>query len=63
MMRAWFFATALAKQPDAAMPWLSEKRLDDWPHNKTVQKAVESFRIPPETKKQLRTLRVRSQKL
>lgn len=63
MMRAWFFATALAKQPEAAMPWLSEKRLDDWTHNKTIQKAVESFRIPPETKKQLRTLRVRSQKL
>lgn len=63
MMRAWYFATALAKQPQAAMPWLTEKRLDDWTHNKTIQKAVESLRIPPETKKQLRALRVRSQKL
>lgn len=46
MMRAWYFATALAKQPAAALPWLTEKRLDVWTHNKTIQKAVESRRIP-----------------
>lgn len=60
MMRAWYFATALAKQPDAALPWLTERRLDVWTHNKTIQKAVESFRIPPEMKQQLRELRIRS---
>lgn len=60
MMRAWHFATALAKQPDAALPWLTERRLDVWTHNKTIQKAVESFRIPPEMKQQLRELRIRS---
>ena len=60
MMRAWYFATALAKQPDAALPWLAERRLDVWTHNKTIQKAVESFRIPPEMKQQLRELRIRS---
>ena len=60
MMRAWFFATALAKQPDAALPWLTEQRLDVWTHNKTIQKAVESFRIPPERKQQLRRLRIRA---
>ena len=60
MMRAWYFATALAKQPDAALPWLTEKRLDAWTHNKTIQKAVESYRIPDEMKQQLRALRVRS---
>ena len=60
MMRAWYFATALAKQPDAALPWLTEKRLDVWTHNKTIQKAVESYRIPPEMKRQLRELRIRS---
>ena len=38
MMRAWYFATALAKQPDAALPWLTERRLDVWTHNKTIQK-------------------------
>lgn len=60
MMRAWYFATALAKQPEAALPWLTEKRLDVWTHNKTIQKAVESDRIPDEMKRQLRALRVRS---
>ncbi len=60
MMRAWYFATALAKQPDAVLPWLTERRLDVWTHNKTIQKAVESFRIPPEMKQQLRELRIRS---
>ena len=60
MMRAWYFATALAKQPDAALPWLTEKRLDLWTHNKAIQKAVESRRIPPGMKQLLRALRVRS---
>ena len=59
MMRAWYFATALAKQPDHTLPWLTERRLDVWTHNKTIQKAVESFRIPQETKEMLRELRVR----
>ena len=60
MMRAWYFATALAKQPDAALPWIKEQRLDVWTHNKTIQKAVESFRISPEMKQQLRKLRIRA---
>ena len=58
MMRAWYFATALAKQPDAALPWLTDRRLDVWTHNKTIQKAVESCRISPEMKQQLRELRI-----
>lgn len=60
MMRAWYFATALAKQPDAALPWLTEKRLDLWTHNKAIQKAMESRRIPPGMKQLLRGLRSRS---
>ena len=60
MMIAWFYATALAKQPDAALPWLTEKRLDLWTHNKAIQKAVESRRIPPGMKQLLRGLRSRS---
>ena len=60
MMRAWYFATALAKQPDATLPWLIEGRLDVWTHNKTIQKAVESFRISQEMKQQLRALRIHS---
>jgi len=57
MMAAWYFATALAKQYDAAIPYLEEKRLDPWVHNRTIQKAVESFRVPDERKAYLRTLR------
>ena len=59
MMTAWFFATALAKQWDAAIPYLEQKRLDVWTHNKTIQKAIESYRITPEQKAFLRTLRVK----
>lgn len=57
MMIAWFFATALAKQWDATILYLTENRLGDWVHNKTIQKAVESYRITPEQKEYLRTLR------
>ena len=60
MMRAWYFATALAKQYEATVKLLEEKRLDVWTHNKTVQKAVESYRITPEQKEYLRTLKVKS---
>lgn len=58
MMRAWYFATALAKQYDQILPYLEEKKLDTWTHNKTIQKAVESYRIAPEQKRYLRTLRI-----
>ena len=60
MMIAWYFATALAKQPQAALPLLQQNRLPTWVHNKTIQKAVESYRIPPEQKAYLRTLRRKS---
>ena len=59
MMRAWYFATALAKQYDQIIPYLEKKRLDTWTHNKTIQKAIESYRITPEQKIYLRTLRVK----
>lgn len=57
MMIAWYFATALAKQYEAALPILEENRLDVWTHNKTIQKATESYRIRPEQKTYLRSLR------
>ena len=59
MMQAWFFAAALAKQWDEALPYLTEKRLPVWVHNKTIQKAIESYRITPAQKDFLRTLRKR----
>ena len=57
MMTAWFFATALAKQWDAAIPYMEQRRLPDWVHRKTIRKAVESYRITKEQKDYLRTLK------
>ena len=57
MEQAWYFATALAKQPDAIMPYLTERRLSPWVHRKTIQKAIESRRIPEEVKAALRACR------
>ena len=59
MMRAWYFATALAKQYSAALPYLEKRRLDDWTHSKTIQKAIESYRISDARKAYLRALRVK----
>ncbi len=59
MMRAWYFATALAKQYESVIFYIEDRRLDDWTHNKTIQKAVESFRITPQQKEYLKTLRIR----
>ena len=56
MMRAWYFATALAKQYDAAVKYLEHKRLDGFTHKKTIRKAIESFRVSDEHKKYLKTL-------
>ena len=57
MMIAWYFATALAKQYDSAIKFLEEKKLSGWVHNKTIQKAIESYRITDEQKTYLRTLK------
>ena len=59
MMRAWYFATALAKQYDAALPFIEDKRLDKWTHNKAIQKSVESYRINPEQKEYLKSLKIK----
>ena len=58
MMAAWYFATALAKQYDAILPYIEARRLDTWTHNKTIQKAVESYRITPEQKAYLKSLKI-----
>lgn len=57
MMRAWYFATALAKQYDAILPYIAERRLDSWTHRRAIQKALESRRIAEERKALLRSLR------
>ena len=57
MMIAWYFATALAKQYDATIPFIENKQLNTWTHNKTIQKAIESYRITQEKKNYLRSLK------
>ena len=56
---AWYFATALAKQWDAAVLYLEGNSLDKWTHNKTIQKAIESYRITDEQKTYLRSLKIK----
>lgn len=57
MMTAWFFATALAKQYESTLPYITERRLDKWTHNKAIQKALESFRVSDEHKAELKALK------
>lgn len=59
MMLAWYFATALAKQYETVIPYLEEKSLSVWVHNKTIRKAIESYRITKEQKDYLRTLTIK----
>lgn len=59
MMLAWFFATALAKQWDDTVKYIEEKRLSVWVHNKTIQKAVESYRITDEQKAYLKAMKIK----
>lgn len=59
MAIAWYFATALAKQYKASLPYLANHKLNTWAHNKTIQKAVESYRISSEQKEYLKTLKIK----
>lgn len=59
MMRAWYFATALAKQYDSAVGFIEDRKLDRWTHNKAIQKSVESYRITPEQKTYLKSLKIK----
>jgi len=59
MMIAWYFATAFAKQYDAILPFIEDKKLDKWTHNKAIQKSVESYRITKEQKEFLKGLKVK----
>lgn len=58
MMQAWFFATALAKQWKAALPYIEKKKTSSWVYRKIIQKACESLRLTDEQKAYLRRLRI-----
>ena len=59
MAVAWYFSMALVKQYDATLPYIQNRVLEPWTHNKSIQKAIESRRIPQETKAYLRGLKIR----
>ena len=59
MMIAWYFATALAKQYDTTIKYIEDRKLDTWVHNKTIQKAIESYRITEKQKEYLRSLKIK----
>ncbi len=60
MMIAWYFATALAKQYESTLPYIEKKLLSPWVHNKTIQKAAESYRIDGDKKTYLKSLKIKS---
>ncbi|MBR2381492.1 MAG: DNA alkylation repair protein [Clostridia bacterium] len=58
MMVAWYFATALAKQYKATLPYIENRHIKDkWTHNKAIQKALESYRVSEDKKAYLKTLK------
>ena len=62
MMIAWYFATALAKQWEKIIPYIENYRLDEWIHNKTIQKAIESYRITADQKEYLKNFKIKQPK-
>lgn len=62
MMQAWYFATALAFRYDEILPFIESKVLDHWTHNKAIQKAVESYRITPQQKEQLKMMKIKNER-
>ena len=59
MAISWFYSFALIKQYDATIKLFESKKLDKWIHNKSIQKAIESYRINEEQKDYLRSLKIR----
>ena len=59
MAIAWYFATALAKQYDKTIPYIENKTLDVWTHNKAIQKSIESYRVTAEHKEYLKALKIK----
>ncbi len=59
MAVAWYYSFALIKQYDSAIKVIESRRLDPWVHNKSIQKAIESYRVPDDRKDYLRTLRIK----
>ena len=62
MAIAWYYSFALIKQYEATIPLFREPVLDRWIHNKSIQKACESYRIDKEKKAYLKSLKRKGEK-
>lgn len=60
MAISWYIATALASRWETVIPYIEKKKFDKWVHNKSIQKAIESYRITKEQKEYLKTLKIKS---
>ena len=58
MAIAWAISVGLIKFYDKTFPLLEQKTFSGFVHNKAIQKARESYRIPPELKDRLNKLKV-----
>ena len=59
MAKAWFYSFALIKQWDNTIKYFQGKKLDKWVHNKSIQKAIESYRVSDMQKEYLRKLKIK----
>ena len=59
MAIAWFYSFALIKQYDDTIIYFENRLLGKWIHNKSIQKAIESYRVDKERKEYLRSLKIK----
>ena len=59
MATSWFYSFALIKQYDDTIILFKDKCLDKWIHNKSIQKAIESYRISDDRKEYLKSLKIK----
>ncbi|HHY28430.1 MAG TPA: DNA alkylation repair protein [Desulfitobacterium dehalogenans] len=57
MAVAWAVSICFIKLPEQTIPYLQNNHLDDFTHNKSLQKITESYRVDQETKKQIRLMK------
>lgn len=59
MAIAWFYSFALIKQYDDTIKLFENKKLDKWIHNKSIEKAIDSYRVSSDKKTYLKSLKIK----
>ena len=57
MAQAWAVSICYREFPKETLPYLKENNLNDFTHNKAIQKITESLKVPKEEKEYIRTLK------